>query len=113
MYVTQKQLEQTIPLLLIKLLFHFSQSLIRHLYIKDTLHNAIDVKRLHHQLLPMQILYENGFDPKILNGLQAKGHITVETAVQRGFSAVTGISKVQNILEVSPDSRRNGSIAVY
>lgn len=80
---------------------------------KDTLHDAIQAKRVHHQLLPMVIQYEFGFDEKILNGLQTKGHKTVQTMVQRGFSAVTAISKSLNVLEVSPDNRRNGSTAVF
>lgn len=89
------------------------QSTIRHLWMKDTLHDAIQAKRVHHQLLPMLIQYESGFDEKILLGLQALGHITAQTQVTRGFSAVTAISKAFNVLEVSADARRNGSTAIF
>lgn len=79
---------------------------------QETLRNSIEVKRIHHQLLPMRIEAEAGFDAKIMNGLHMKGHkIKQETGVT-GFSAITGISKVHNILEASSDVRRNGSIAI-
>lgn len=87
--------------------------MIRHLWMNDTLYNSIKEKRLHHQLMPMLIQYEYGFDDKILEGLKTKGHKMIPIMVQRGFSAVTGISKAHKIMEASPDVRRNGSIAVF
>lgn len=87
--------------------------MIRHLWMNDTLYHAIKAKRLHHQLVPMLIQYEYGFDAEILKRLETKGHKTIPVKVQRGFSAVTGISKAHKILEASPDVRRNGSIAVF
>lgn len=80
---------------------------------EDTLYNAIQTRRVHHELLPMHIQFEFGFDTKILSGLRAKGHTIAPAMVQRGFSAVTAISKVYHILEVSADPRRNGSTAIY
>lgn len=88
------------------------QSTIRHLWLQDNLYNSFAAKRIHHQLLPMYVHYEYGFNPTILDGLEAKGHKVVQMQITRGFSAVTGISKLYDILDASPDPRRNGSVAI-
>lgn len=40
-------------------------SMIKHLFMKDSLKEAINSRRLHHQLAPMDLLYETGFGKKL------------------------------------------------
>lgn len=89
------------------------QSIIRHLWKKDSLLDSIRAKRFHYSLDPMFIDYEGDFDARILSGLEAKGHVTKNTNLQEGISAVTAISKAHHILEVATDPRRNGSVVTF
>lgn len=70
-------------------------------------------RRIHHQLLPMEVFYEDGFDQKTIDALKSFGHKTVEEKSQFGFSAVTAISRISGKVEAVPDSRRHGSFAIF
>lgn len=83
------------------------------MYLREPLRSVINGKRLHHQLIPMRIDYEDGFDNATLQSLQAIGHQLHHLPPERGFSAVTAISRVSGILEAVPDARRHGSAEVY
>lgn len=90
-----------------------SQTIINHLWLNHTLSESIKKRRIHHQLLPMQIYYEDGFDQKSVNALLSFGHKMVEEKAQIGFSAVTAISRVSGKIEAVTDMRRHGSFAIY
>ncbi|XP_055998879.1 glutathione hydrolase 1 proenzyme-like [Ostrea edulis] len=63
---------------------------IETLWFKYGIKKAIDHKRLHHQLLPPNIMVEQGFFPEIIRGLKTFGHnISIHS---------TSGSKVQGIL---------------
>lgn len=87
--------------------------MIRHLWMNESLQDAIVPPRIHHNLRPMFIEYESEYDMKMLEGLESKFHKVQESRLQRGFSAIAGISKAHNIIDVSTDPRRNGSTAIY
>lgn len=57
-------------------------------------------------------MYEKGFDPEILKGLESKGHILFEEKPVIGFTAVTAISRARGFIEAAYDPRRFGSIEV-
>lgn len=61
----------------------------------------------------MRIDYEEGFDNETLHALEKIGHITHRLPPERGFSAVTAISRASGILEAIADARRHGSAEVY
>lgn len=85
-------------------------TLIKHLYMKEPLRLAIADKRIHHQLSPMKLEYEDGFDKEIINSLQENyGHEVVKTEVNDGFAAVVGISNGEGFF----DPRRGGSVENY
>lgn len=79
----------------------------------ETLAATIAKKRIHHQLVPMYIYYESGFNQTILQGLKEIGHLFLEETAVYGFAAVTGISREGNELKPVYDSRRQGSTFVY
>lgn len=75
--------------------------------------DAISAKRLHHQVLPMEISYEEGYDSEILDGLRRKGHkLTTDHGVL-GFAAITAISRANGYVEAVFDPRRFGSIEIH
>lgn len=84
----------------------------RHFGLKEDLKEAIVSKRLHHQLYPMEIIYENGFNAEILDGLRKKEHIVADDHGVSGFAAVTAISRSKGHIEAVFDPRRFGSIAI-
>lgn len=74
---------------------------------------AIARPRLHHQLVPMVAMYENGFDADVLAGLRALGHGVEEIAPSSGFGAVSAIAVHGESIEAVSDGRRNGSAVIY
>lgn len=75
--------------------------------------DTIKEKRFHHQLAPMHIQYESGFNETILQGLKDLGHKVSEESTTYGFVAVTGIARKGNELKPVHDNRRHGSTFVF
>lgn len=73
---------------------------------------AVRAPRIHHQLMPMYLEYEDGFKQQIIDGLSKMGH-EMHKSVPDGFSALTAIGR--NGGQCSPvfDQRRGGSTAVF
>ncbi|XP_034934631.1 scoloptoxin SSD14-like [Chelonus insularis] len=85
-------------------------TIVLNLWTGYTIKEAIDVRRLHHQLLPMRIEAEPNFPSAILNYLKSINH-TIEHYVGIG-SAVTAISKLNHPgITANADYRRYGSVA--
>lgn len=88
--------------------------IIQHYYMKSnaSLWEIFAMKRLHHQLLPNVISYEEGYDQKIIDGLVALNH-TVEKVTQTiGFGALVGILDENESISGAFDPRRGGSVVV-
>lgn len=89
-------------------------SLVRHLFMKETLTNSISERRLHHQLFPMELRYETNFEQGIVTELNQKyGHRVVENERDGGFAAVVGIAKNNGEIEGAIDPRRGGSVETF
>lgn len=86
--------------------------IMRQMFFRETLLDALFAKRLHHQLMPMSVQHESGFDSLVINGLRDRGHALDESAPGVGFAAVTGISFKESAPEAFYDPRRGGSSAV-
>lgn len=87
---------------------------IHHLFLNVPLEEAIDMKRLHHQLTPMWISHEEGYNKTILDFLSSRGHEMKESDFGiSGFSAVLGISKSKGRVEAYFDKRRGGSTSFF
>lgn len=89
-------------------------SMIKYLFMKESLTDAINSRRLHHQLTPMDLLYETGFDENIVAELGQKyGHNMVENKPDGGFAAVVGIARNSDgLIEGVTDPRRGGGIEI-
>lgn len=88
-------------------------SMIKHLFMNEPITEAINTRRLHHQLAPMNLLFETNFDQTIVDGLKQFGHNLVENPPDGGFAAVVGISKINGVIEATTDSRRGGGIEYF
>lgn len=87
--------------------------LLQHLYLNQTLDVSMKKKRLHHQLAPMSIQYEEGFDKRILEELKKYKHELQEISSEAGFAAVIAISRHDDgTISASYDPRRGGSITI-
>lgn len=90
----------------------FRQTIIRHLLLNQSLTDAINQPRLHHQLAPMRIDYDIGFDASLLDGLSKIGHATQELDDTDGFGCVSAVTiDDQQRMEAITDARRHGSSA--
>ncbi|PWN50654.1 hypothetical protein IE53DRAFT_387014 [Violaceomyces palustris] len=81
------------------------------------LSEAIEAPRIHHQLLPVSVSAETGYDPKLLHALKAREHEVDMIDVNLGVAEVQAVSHVGKgrHLEVhaASDSRKNGIASAY
>lgn len=72
----------------------------------------MSASRIHHQLSPMQIDYEETFSKTIINGLEDIGHVINKVYAESGFAAANAISTKNGYIEAVFDKRRNGSVVI-
>jgi gamma-glutamyltranspeptidase len=89
--------------------------LINTLYLNQTMEAALAMKRFHHQLQPMYVRFEDGYDqPDIVDFLRGKGHGTREaTPIISAFASVVAISNRDGKVETAVDPRRGGKGTVF
>ncbi|XP_066137785.1 scoloptoxin SSD14-like isoform X1 [Euwallacea fornicatus] len=81
-------------------------TIIRSIWFGDNIKEAIDSPRIHHQLYPMQIMYEYGMLQQIVDGLRALGH-----AVHRDLSSVVcALKKEKDYISANADYRKGGDV---
>lgn len=97
----------------IKITSSVAYTIIRHLYFNESLQDAVHAPRIHHQLLPMQIDYEQNFDPALLTGLAAKGHDLFQSPPDSGFASLTAIAREGDKISAVFDPRRQGSAVIF
>ncbi|XP_023929971.1 glutathione hydrolase 1 proenzyme [Lingula anatina] len=78
----------------------------RTLWFGENIKQAIDARRIHHQLLPPEISYEEGFRKVYISGLRALNHNLTERAV--GGSVVQGIHRSGSAIYANSDFRKGG-----
>ncbi|CAH1117469.1 unnamed protein product [Phaedon cochleariae] len=91
-----------------------AQVILNHLWYGRDIKSAMNSKRLHHQLFPMEVGLEEKYleeDTYVADGLRKIGH-KVSFARANGFAAVTAISRYneESVTGVF-DSRRLGSVS--
>lgn len=80
--------------------------------LNESLADAINKPRLYHQLAPMQIDYDIGFDEDLVRGLAAIGHVVQQMAEDdNGFGSVSAVAHDGVRLSAVMDARRHGSAA--
>lgn len=83
-----------------------------YFWLNETLDESVLSKRLHHQLMPMEIKYEDGFNTEIIDGLRQKGHSTFKMVDIQSSTFVTAISRVKGYIEAAFDPRIGGGLEI-
>lgn len=99
-----------------KIITSVAQAIIRKMNFGEDIKQAIDARRLHHQLLPPFIEYEKGFPMMYIDGLKNMGHNTslfAPPAYSSMFSAVNAIHRDRTGIYANCDYRRGGQPAGY
>lgn len=86
--------------------------LARYLHFKENIWDAVHAPRIHHQLAPMRLQYEEGISNEIVNGLDRIGHKMYKSPSDSGFASLTAIGRNGNQLSAVYDPRRKGSAHV-
>ncbi|XP_021375081.1 gamma-glutamyltranspeptidase 1-like isoform X2 [Mizuhopecten yessoensis] len=76
------------------------------LWFGDTVKQAVDYPRIHHQLLPPEVSYEQGFPEYYVNGLRELGH---NVTLSNSKSIVNAITGDGSWFYANSDYRRPGS----
>ncbi|XP_063439814.1 glutathione hydrolase 1 proenzyme-like [Mytilus trossulus] len=79
----------------------------RVLWFKETIKQAIDAARLHHQLLPPYIYYESEFPKHFVEGLRNLGHNITDKPAFR--TDANGVTTQNGLLYANCDFRRGGA----
>lgn len=85
----------------------------RYLYFNESIWNAVHAPRIHHQLMPMRLMYEEGLADDIVTGLESYGHTTIKANADLGFASLTAIGRNGHKLVPVYDPRRLGSTSVF
>ncbi|XP_066940428.1 scoloptoxin SSD14-like isoform X3 [Macrobrachium rosenbergii] len=82
---------------------------LRNLWLKQDIKKAIDARRIHHQLYPMTLSYEDGITDKIVSGLKEIGHNTKKFSV--GGSVICAVARGEDgKLYANADFRKSGEV---
>lgn len=89
--------------------------LVHVLYLNQTMETALAMKRFHHQLEPMSVRLEDGFDqPDIVEYFREKGHGTRQSSPMiSAFASIVAISIKNGHIETAVDPRRGGKGVVF
>ncbi|KAF5277188.1 hypothetical protein FQR65_LT03894 [Abscondita terminalis] len=82
--------------------------IMRNLWFKQNIKEAVDAPRIHHQLYPMHISYEYGNLQQIITGLEHKGHNT--SRYSDAGSIVCAISVENGTIIANADYRKGGDV---
>jgi len=90
------------------------QILLNKLLFNETLGDAVNLPRFHHQLLPNVLRMEkHGFSSSIIKDLQKKGHEIEETIAWLGVGAAIYVDPVDNSIHLASDHRKSAGPAGY
>lgn len=90
------------------------QVILNYLYLNQSIESSLALKRFHHQLQPMFVRHEEGYDPEILKFLESKGHVLFEQpALLSAFASIMVIGRRDGHLEAATDPRRGGKATVF
>lgn len=81
-------------------------NIINVLNFNKILPDAVDGPRIHHQLLPMQVDYNQGFQEKILKGLENLGHELGEMGYTTSSAPLIYFNEKTGKIEAKGDLRR-------
>lgn len=85
--------------------------LYRNIFFNETLEAAISAPRIHHQLTPMELIYQREFDAEIIKALSEDvGHKIKE---RHRIGNVVAIAVENGEVKANFDPKRGGSVAIF
>jgi len=95
-----------------KIISATAQVLFRMFYLGQNVKQAIDARRFHHQLFPMNLDYEDGITTWLVKELEAFGHNMTNSKFRVGGAAVQAIFVDPNTgtIEANADFRKRGTV---
>ncbi|XP_076626728.1 scoloptoxin SSD14 [Colletes latitarsis] len=85
-----------------------SQIIAKIMWMGQTVKEAVDAPRIHHQLFPSEISYEYGILKQVVDGLKKIGHKTSRYRVRGSVACV--ICVVNNTIYANADFRKGGDV---
>jgi len=95
-----------------KIISAVAQVLLNVFYLNKDVKAAVDARRLHHQLFPMNLNYEEGTTTWLIDALRDYGHNTTYSKYRVGGAAVQAIIKDQRTgsITANADFRKKGEV---
>lgn len=90
-----------------------AQVLYRVLFLGQGIKEAVDARRLHHQLYPNQVLYESGTTRWLVEGLQAFGHETKLFPIGGSIVQALMVEPETGDIAANADFRKGGGVAGF
>ncbi|KAH8270692.1 hypothetical protein KR044_006654, partial [Drosophila immigrans] len=86
-----------------------AQAILRYFVLKESVYNAVNSGRLHHQLAPMHIDLEPSVSRRTAAHLERIGHKLNYLSPHKAYSALTAIGSKESVPDPICDYRREGS----
>ena len=93
-----------------KIITAVAQVLYRMLYLGQSVKQAVDARRLHHQLIPMEILYEEGVTQWMVDGLEKIGHKTRKFSLGGSIVQAILVERQTGAVTANADFRKDGAV---
>jgi len=87
-----------------------AQVLFRMLYLGQSVKEAVDSRRLHHQLIPMELKYEDGVTKWMVSGLEKFGHKMTKMPIGGATVQAILVDKDTGDITANADFRKGGSV---
>lgn len=87
-----------------------AQVLYRVLYLGQGVKEAVDARRLHHQLFPDQVLYETGSTRWLVEALEELGHITKRFPIGGSIVQALLVDRQSGDITANADFRKGGGV---
>lgn len=78
------------------------------LWMGQTVKEAVDAPRIHHQLFPTEVAYEYGVPKQVIDGLKKIGHKTVRYRVRGSVACI--IFAKNDTVYANADFRKGGDV---
>jgi len=93
-----------------KIITAVAQVLMRLFYLGESVKEAIDHRRLHHQLFPMNLFYEDGVTTWTKDGLKSYGHNMTKFGVGGASVQAIYVDPTTGAIEANADFRKRGMV---
>ena len=80
------------------------------LYLGENVKEAVDGRRVHHQLYPMVLNYEQGVTKWLVKGLEGRGHEMKQVPKARSVVQAILVDQEDGTITANADFRKGGDV---